>query len=428
MIRSLQTKNMAFISSFLPRKCGIATFTSDLIKNLRAAGGMDFSPSVVAMQAGHEYKYAQPVEFVVRRDVAADYIDAANYLNSKQIDAVSLQHEFGLFGAEGGSYITLLLQRLRAPVITTLHTMIEKPSPEYFDVLVDVCEASETIVVMNTRGVHMLTDIYGVPTRKIKLIPHGIPDMPFRRTDSCKPTVSPSGRKVILTFGLIGRNKGIEVMLKALPAIIKIHPEVLYIVLGTTHPEVVRHEGYSYRDELFQIVEALGLQNHVVFHEKFVSDSELQEFLCAADIYVTPYLYREQLTSGTLAFAVGTGKAVVSTPYWAAEELLAEDRGKLVAFGDSEQMASAIIELLGDVSALGRMQLRAYQYGRAMTWPKVGQAYWNLLMHSELPDMETTAPVRYPRTNELQSVMSVGGDADHSTSLASYTEEWKVRI
>jgi glycosyltransferase involved in cell wall biosynthesis len=379
MITSVQHRKIAFISSFLPRKCGIATFTSDLIKNVGLAGGMNFSPLVVAMQSGHEHQYATPVEFVVRKDVAVDYADTADYLNSKNVEAVSLQHEFGLFGGEAGSYITLLLRRLKAPIVTTLHTVLERPSPQYFDALVDVCAVSQTMVIMNRRGVRMLTDTYGMPERKVKLIPHRVPNMPFRRSGFAKPGLCPSGRRIILTFGLISRNKGIEVMLRAMPAIVKAHPESLYIVLGTTHPEVVKNEGYSYRNELFQIVEELGLQNHVVFREEFVSDLELREFLCAADIYVTPYLYREQLTSGTLAFAVGAGKAVVSTPYWAADELLAEGRGKLVAFGDPEQTASAIIELLDDNSVLYRMQLRAYEYGRAMTWRKVGHAYWELL-------------------------------------------------
>ena len=207
MTRNLQPRKIAFVSSFLPRKCGIATFTSDLIKNARSAGRIEFSPSVVAMQSGDEHKYSRPVEFVVRRDVAADYIDAADYLNSKKIDVVSLQHEFGLFGAEAGLYITLLLERIKAPVVTTLHTILEKPSPWYFDALMNVCEGSETVVVMNKRGVGMLMDIYAVPRRKIRIIPHGIPDMPFLHSSSRKLSLNLSGRKIILTFGLIGRNQ-----------------------------------------------------------------------------------------------------------------------------------------------------------------------------------------------------------------------------
>jgi glycosyltransferase involved in cell wall biosynthesis len=395
MIRIMEPRKIAFISSFRPRKCGIATFTSDLIENIGKTGGIGFKPSVVAMQSGHEHEYTKPVEFVIRRDVAVDYIDAADYLNSQNVDAISIQHEFGLFGAEGGSYISLLLKRLKSPIATTLHTVLERPSSEYFDALVDICDESETVIVMNERGVHMLTDIYGVPRRKIKLIPHGIPDISFNHRVSQKRSLGLSKRKVILTFGLIGRNKGIEVMLKAIPAIIKRHPETLYIVLGTTHPEVVKHEGNSYRDELLNIVEDLKIQNHIIFHDRFVSDPELQQFLSAADIYVTPYLYKEQLTSGTLAFAVGAGKAVVSTPYWAAEELLAQGRGILVEFNNSEQMASAIIKLLDDEVLLYQTQRKAYQYGRAITWPRIGEVYWNLFTEGlskvvGVPDLKTS--------------------------------------
>jgi glycosyltransferase involved in cell wall biosynthesis len=379
MIRRLSNRKIAFISSFRPRKCGIATFTSDLIENIGKAAGMEFVPSVVAIRAEDEHQYTKPVEFIIRKDVAADYIDAADYINSGGFDAVSLQHEFGLFGAEGGCYINLLLGRLNVPVVTTLHTVLERPSSAYFDAFMDVCSESEGVIVMNERGIGMLTNIYGVPRRKIQLIPHGIPDIPFSHSGFCKRGLSPLGRKIILTFGLISRNKGIEVMLRAMPSIVRTHPNTLYIVLGAIHPEVVKHEGYSYRDELLRIVRDLHLQKHVVFHDKYVSDQELREFLCAADIYVTPYLYREQLTSGTLAFAVGAGKAVVSTPYWAAEELLAEDRGKLVPFSDSCQMASAIVQILDDDSLLNRLQLRAYQHGRSMTWPRIGDSYWNLL-------------------------------------------------
>lgn len=394
MIRTMEPGKIAFISSFHPRKCGIATFTSDLIENIGKSGGIEFQPSVVAMQSGHEHKYTKPVEFVIRRDVAVDYIDAADYLNSGGFDAISLQHEFGLFGAEGGSYISLLLKRLKAPVVTTLHTILERPSSEYFDALVDICDESENLIVMNERGVNMLAGIYGVTKRKVKLIPHGIPDISFNHRGLHKQSLGVSNRKVILTFGLIGRNKGIEVMLKAMPAVIRKHPKTLYIVLGTTHPEVVKHEGNSYRDELFRIVDDLNIQNHVIFHDRFVSNRELRQFLSAADIYVTPYLYKEQLTSGTLAFAVGAGKAVVSTPYWAAQELLNQGRGVLVEFNNSEQMASEIIKLLDDEALLNRIQHKAYQYGRAMTWPRIGEAYWSLLTKGlskvvKVPDLKT---------------------------------------
>lgn len=405
MIRAIIPRKIAFISSFQPRRCGIATFTSDLIKNISKAGGIEFRPSVVAMQSGQEYKYVKPVEFIIRKEIPEDYINAADSINSGDFDAVSLQHEFGLFGAEGGSYINLLLRRLDIPVISTLHTVLEKPSTEYFNTLVDVCDKSDRVIVMNRRGIDMLTNIYSIPRQKIELIPHGIPDIPFDRSCFCKRGLHSSGRKIIMTFGLIGRNKGIEVMIRALPSIIKEHPEALYIVVGTTHPEVIRKEGYSYRDELQQITEELELQNNVIFHDKYVSDSQLSELLCTADIYVTPYLYKEQLTSGTLAFAVGAGKAVVSTPYWAAEELLAGGRGKLVAFNDSDQMASVIVQILDDDSLLNNMQFRAYEYGRTMTWTNVGQKYWDLLEKEILPLPKTKTPsvsFRDYKINQLQ--------------------------
>jgi glycosyltransferase involved in cell wall biosynthesis len=229
---------------------------------------------------------------------------------------------------------------------------------------------------MNERGVAMLRDVYGVPARKIKLIAHGIPDLPFVDSNYYKHEVDLEDRRTILTFGLLSGNKGIEVMLEAMPAIVKAEPSVVYIVLGMTHPSVLRHEGESYRLSLKKMVEDLGLQEHVIFHNRFVNDQELHNFLCAADIYVTPYLNLKQLTSGTLSFAVGAGKAVVSTPYWAATELLADGRGKLVRFGDSKQMAQAIIEILQDDSLFYSLRRNAYEYGRSRTWPKIGQIYW----------------------------------------------------
>ena len=371
-------KKVALISSYLPRRCGIATFTSDLIDNVRGAGGQEFEPVVIAMQSGAELEYESLVKLNIRKEVKYDYVSAADYINFSDINLLSVQHEFGLFGGDAGSHLNLLLGRVKKPIVTTLHTVLEKPSPEYFDSMIDVCRASNKVIVMNKRGIRMLQDIYGVPAEKIELLPHGIPDLPFVDSEHYKHSLGLAGRKTILTFGLLGRNKGIEVMLKALPRIVEADPSVLYIVLGATHPEVLRHEGQSYKFELEEMVRDLGLQKNVVFYNRFVEDEELFQFLCAADVYVTPYLHREQLTSGTLAFAVGTGKAVVSTPYWAAQELLAEGRGRLVGFGDSEHMAQTIAEILGRRSLLSTMRRLAYEYGRSMTWPRVGQSYWKL--------------------------------------------------
>jgi len=370
-------KKVVFISSFPPRKCGIATFTSDLIDSTSLAAKGEFEPLVVAMRS-EDHKYNDPVKFEIRQDVKSDYICAADYINFSHVDAVSVQHEFGLFGGEAGSYLSLLLNRLKAPVITTLHTVIDDPDEAQFKSLVDLCKASYKVITMNERGVGMLRGIYGIPTGKIKLIAHGIPDLPFVDSNYYKHKFGLEDHRTILTFGLLSKNKGIEVMLKAMQTIVKTDPSVIYIILGMTHPNVLKHEGESYRFGLQQMVKDLNLQEHVIFHNRFVDDKELHNFLCAADIYVTPYLSEKQLTSGTLSFAVGTGKAVVSTPYWAAMELLADGRGKLVPFGDSQQMAREIVEILRKDSLYYSLRRRAYEYGRSRTWPKIGQIYWKL--------------------------------------------------
>lgn len=379
------SRKIAFISSFLPRRCGIATFCNDLIQNIAACVDGKFNPFVVAAVASHEDQYGSPVKFEIRRNVKNDYICAADYLNFSHVDVVSVQHEFGLFGGNAGSYLNFLLKRIDAPVITTMHTILNDPNPDYYRATVDLCNLSNQIVVMNKRGISMLNEIYGIDPKKILLIPHGIPDLPFVDSSYYKHKFGIEGRKTILTFGLLSRNKGIEQMLKALPAIVESEPDILYIILGATHPDVLRHDGEEYRFELQRIVEELGIQDNVMFYNQFVSDERLSHFLCAADLYVTPYQNPEQLTSGTLAFAVGTGKAVVSTPYWAAEELLDEGRGKLIPFRDPKALADAIIDILTDETVLNTFRRRAYDYGRTCTWEKVGQQYWNLFSKTKFP-------------------------------------------
>jgi glycosyltransferase involved in cell wall biosynthesis len=378
-------KRVAFVTSFPPRKCGIATFTSDLIRSTALAAKGDFEPLVVAMHADRALKYSEPVKFEIRQNVKSDYICAADYVNFSHVDLVSVQHEFGLFGGDAGSYLSLMLKRLKAPVISTLHTVLDDPNSAYYESLVDVCKASDKVVTMNERGVAMLENIYGISKEKIELLAHGIPDLPFVDSNYYKHKFGMDGRRTILTFGLLNRNKGIEVMLRAMPDIIKAEPSVLYIVLGMTHPLVLKYEGESYRFSLQRMVKDLGLQKHIIFHNRFVDDEELHNFLCAADIYVTPYLSREQLTSGTLSFAVGTGKAVVSTPYWAAEELLSDGRGLLVPFGDAKQLGEATTEILKDDSLFYSLRGRAYDYGRSRTWPKIGEAYWDVFSAKPLP-------------------------------------------
>lgn len=378
-------KKLGFVSSFLPNKCGIATFTGDLIAGLHDSSSEAFEPLVVAMQPETPYQYAEPVKFEIRSKVKNDYISAADYINFSHVDAVSVQHEFGLFGGEGGSYLNLFLHRINAPIISTLHTVLEEPEPHYYQSMLDLCELSQKVIVMNERGVRMLQDIYGVPAGKIELIAHGIPDLPFVDSSYYKHKFGMDGRKTILTFGLLSKNKGIELMLRALPAIIKADPSVIYIILGATHPGVIRHEGEAYRFGLQRLVKELGLQDHVIFHNQFVTAEKLHNFLCAADIYVTPYSNENQLTSGTLAFAVGTGKAVVSTPYWAAEELLADGRGKLVRFNDPAHLAESVISIIENESDFYSYRRKAYDYGRNITWPMIGKKYWKIFSSKRLP-------------------------------------------
>jgi len=412
-------KKVVFISSFPPRRCGIATFASDLIESTALAAKGEFEPLVVAMRSG-DHKYDEPVKFEIRQNVKSDYICAADYLNFSHVDVVSVQHEFGLFGGEAGAYLSLLLNRLKAPVITTLHTVLDDPNPDYYKSLVDICKASYKVITMNERGVSMLRDIYNIPTRKVKLIAHGIPELPFVDSNYYKHKFGLEDRRTILTFGLLSKNKGIEVMLKAMPAIVKAEPSIIYIILGMTHPNVLKHEGESYRFGLQQMVKDLNLQEHVIFHNRFVDDKELHNFLCAADIYVTPYLDEKQLTSGTLSFAVGTGKAVVSTPYWAATELLADGRGKLVQFSDSQQMAQAIVEILQNDSLYYSLRRRAYEYGRSRTWPKIGQIYWKLFGSKRKP-LRISAKTKLSAAETISNIEVPEPSLDHLQKLTDDT-------
>ncbi|MFC1634115.1 glycosyltransferase [Planctomycetota bacterium] len=412
-------KKVVFISSFPPRKCGIATFTSDLITNTAAAAKGEFEPLVVAMRSAN-HRYDNPVKFEIRQNVKRDYICAADYINFSHVDVVSVQHEFGLFGGDTGGYLSLLLDRLKAPIITTLHTVLDDPDPDYHKSLVDVCKASSRVVTMNERGVDMLHEIYGIPAGKIKLIAHGIPDLPFVDSNYYKHKFGLEDRKTILTFGLLNKNKGIEMMLNAMPTIIETEPSVIYIVLGMTHPNVLKHEGESYRFSLQQMVKDLNLQEHVIFHNRFVDDEELHNFLCATDVYVTPYRSAKQLTSGTLSFAVGTGKAVVSTPYWAAEELLAEGRGKLVDFDDSKQVAQAITEILQSDSLFYSLRRQAYEYGRSRTWPQIGQAYWKLFSAKRLP-LRIPARTKLSAAETLSNIEVPEPSLEHLKKLTDST-------
>jgi glycosyltransferase involved in cell wall biosynthesis len=366
---------IALVGNHLPRRCGIATFTHDL--NLALAGSRpNLETSVVAMtDHGRVYDFPPVVQFRVRDDVIDDYRDAADYLNNEHFDAVTLQHEFGIFGGEAGGHITALLSRLRMPVVTTLHTVLPSPTFSQRDVMRQIIDLSAKIVVMSEKGREILRAVYNVQAEKISVIPHGIHDVPFIETHHAKGKFGFQDKTVILTFGLLSPNKGIEVMIDAMPQILARCPNAVYIVLGATHPNLVLEQGETYRKKLMARARELGVDSRVVFFNQFVDQATLFDFIAMSDVYVTPYLNESQMTSGTLAYSFGSGKAIVSTPYWHARELLADGKGILVPFGDANRIGSEIASLLTDDVRRDAMRKRAYAFSRDMTWKQTAVRY-----------------------------------------------------
>ena len=333
-------QRVAFIGNHLPRRCGIATFTHDLHRAVSTARP-DLETCVVAMtDPGRTYDYPPAVRFQIHDEAIGEYVQAAEFLNNAGFDVVCLQHEYGIFGGEAGGNIIELLSRLEMPIVTTLHTVLAEPTPAQRDVMRRIIDASAKIVVMAEKGHELLRSVHDVPARKIEVIPHGIPDFPFLETHHAKAKFGFAGKTVILTFGLLSPSKGIETMIDAMPGIIKSCPNAVYVILGATHPNLVRQQGEAYRDSLTARVRELGIEDHVVFFNQFVDQATLLDFISMCDVYVTPYLNEAQMTSGTLAYSFGLGKAVVSTPYWHAKELLSDGRGILVPFGDAKAMSA----------------------------------------------------------------------------------------
>ncbi len=366
---------VAFIGNSLPRRCGIATFTSDLQQAV-AASRPEVKTLIVAMNdQGHAYDYPPVVRLQIHDEKVADYVHAADVLNAAQVDVVSLQHEFGIFGGEAGEHVMALLSRLSMPIVTTLHTVLADPTPTQRAVTEKIVDVSARIIVMADKAQQLLQQVYGVAADKIEVIPHGIPDVPFSEPEQAKAIFGFSGRPVILTFGLLSPGKGIEVMIDAMPLILARCPDAAYVVLGATHPNLVRQQGEAYRESLVARARALGVQDNVVFLDQFVDQPTLLGFIAMCDVYVTPYLGEEQMTSGTLAYSFGLGKPVVSTPYWHASELLADGRGVLVPFGDSIGIGEAIAALLTDIPRRQSMRRRAYATSRSMTWPRTAERY-----------------------------------------------------
>jgi glycosyltransferase involved in cell wall biosynthesis len=366
-------RRVAMLGNHMPRQCGIATFTTDLTDAIFAEFP-DIDSFVIAMNdPGRRYAYPARVRFEIAESDPACYRRAADFLNVNTVDTLCVQHEYGIFGGKSGSYLLRLLRELRMPIVTTLHTIVREPSPAQRQAMDELTRLSERVVVMSEYGAALLHEVHGVDEAKIDVIPHGIPAAPH--AEHSKDRLGVEGRQVILTFGLLSPDKGVENVIDALPSILRRHPDALYIVLGATHPRVKEQRGETYRLSLEARALRLGVDSSLIFHDRFVSAGELAEFMSAADIYVTPYLNAEQISSGTLAYAVGSGKAVVSTPYHYARELLADGRGVLVPARDPAAIAAAVVDLLGDDAKRSAMEARAAEYGRAMAWPEVARRY-----------------------------------------------------
>lgn len=372
------------IGNYPPRQCGIATFTENLIKSILNAASLqsfELDFEIIAMNdGGQNYEYPSMVQKSIQDKDKGAYIETAEYINQSNADICLLQHEYGIFGGESGLLILALLRKIKIPIISTLHTVLQNPSFHQKEVLKKIAQYSTKIVVMNSLAINFLEEVFEVPREKIVQIQHGVPDFEALESKLIPIPEKWKNRIILLTFGLIGRSKGIETVIRALPEIVNQNSEVLYVVLGKTHPSIVRYAGEEYREFLESLVKHLGLENHVLFMNQYVTELELMSYLKTADIYVTPYLNKAQITSGTLSYAIGGGCAVISTPYWHAEELLADGRGKLFKFENINELSTIIRELLNNKTELKSLQEKAFEYGKTMSWPIIGKQYLSLFV------------------------------------------------
>ena len=364
-----------FIGTYVPKECGIATFTFDLLNSVSGVHDEIHCEVIALNDPSETLKYPEEVVFQIERDKLEDYYRAADFINQSDADIVCLQHEFGLFWGNAGDYIFALLSGINKPVITTMHTVIREPEPEYRASTEKLIRYSEKLVVMSQTAVDILKDVYKVPAEKIEMIFHGLHDYPFNNCSKYKQMLNLKGDPLILTFGLLSSNKGIENILEALPDVVSQYPDLVYLVLGATHPMVKKTQGEVYRHYLENKVSELGLENNVVFHDKFVEKEELCNYILASDIYASPYLSREQIVSGALTYAIGMGKAIVSTPYWYAREMLSDNRGLLVDFGDTAGFKNSLLYLIENPDECNNMRKNAYDFGRKMTWKNIGKEY-----------------------------------------------------
>jgi len=416
---------LACVATFPPRRCGIGTFSYDLCNAVSAELASPGSCQVVAINDIPEgYGYDRRVRFDILQEDISEYTRAADFLNIRGVSAILLQHEFGIYGGADGSHVLTIMRESRMPIITTLHTVLSEPSSQQREVFEEVTRLSDRLVVMSQRSVDVLIHTYGVPRFKIAMIPHGIPDLPFVDPSFYKEQFGVAGHKVMLTFGLLSPAKGIEYAIEALPEVVKRHPELVYIVLGATHPNVKKESGEKYRNRLHQRAEDLNVLEHVIFENRFVELEELCEFLCAADIYVTPYLGRQQVVSGTLAYALGAGNAVISTPYSYAEEMLADGRGCLVPFRDSAAIAEAICSLLDHELDMQVMRKAAYLFTRDMVWRSVARQYLQLC--TEVLSDRSRHPKPLPRRSVARSALQHAMPELKLDSLVAMTDDTGV--
>jgi glycosyltransferase involved in cell wall biosynthesis len=369
---------MLFLGSYPPRECGIATFTKDVVDSYDKRFGA--CSEIVAIEEPGSPSRDYPATVVAKlvQDDRDSYRAIAEFVNAHPCDALNVQHEYGLFGGDNGEWIVDLIALVRKPVIVSLHTVLPEPTPEHLRVARTICATASAVVVLSATGKDILIGRYGIDPQKVNVVHHGVPDVPFRDTDTAKRSFGLHDRSVISTFGLINRGKGLEYAIEAMREVATTHPDALYLILGETHPVVRRHEGEAYRESLEQLVADYGLEDNVRLVDHYLGFDELVQYLQATDIYLTPYLNPVQIVSGTLAYAVGLGKAIVSTPYLYAEELLAHGRGFLVQFRDALSIAKTMNSLLDDPDLRASTERRAYRFGRQMTWPNVAQEYGRL--------------------------------------------------
>ena len=368
-------RRIAVIGNHLPRQCGIATFTTDLCDAIAAEYGTSGLQVCAVNDAHSSYLYPSRVRSEIAEGDLSSYRATADLLNARNVDLVCLQHEYGIFGGKAGSHILELLRHLNMPVVTTLHTVLSQPDADQRSVMQQIAARSDRLIVMSDYSSRVLQDVFGVSARKIDHVPHGIPNLPFVEPGFYKDALGIAGKTVLLTFGLLSPNKGFENVIRALPRILTRHRKVVYVIAGATHPHVRAREGDRYREQLQALAMNLGVEREVIFHNRFVSPFEMASLVGSADIYITPYCHVAQAVSGTLAYALGAGKAIISTPYWHAAELLAEGRGVLVPFEHPDAIATAVIELMDNDEARTAMRKRAYHQGRQMLWNRVAQSY-----------------------------------------------------